>query len=64
MGAGHAQTNAIGEEEDARAGVIKLPAIVTLKALHIGVKLCAHIGKEIRQVEKVSDLSRRGKVHK
>ena len=49
MGAGHAQTNAIGEEEDARAGVIKLPAIVTLKALHTGVKLCAHIGKEIRQ---------------
>ena len=48
MGAGHAQTNAIGEEEDARAGVIKLPAIVTLKALHTGVKLCAHIGKGVR----------------
>ena len=49
MGAGHAQTNAIGKEEDARAGVIKLPAVITLKALHTSVKLCAHIGKEIRQ---------------
>ena len=49
MGAGHAQTNAIGEEEDARARVIKLSAVITLKALHTSVKLCAHIGKEIRQ---------------
>jgi len=46
---GHAQANTIGQEEDARAGVVKLPAIVTLYTLYSNTKLCAHISKKVRQ---------------
>jgi len=48
IGTGHAQANTIGQE-DARAGVVKLPAIVTLYTLYSNTKLCAHISKKVRQ---------------
>ena len=49
---GHAQANTIGQEEDARAGVVKLPTIVTLYTLYSNTKLCAHIRKEVCQCGK------------
>ena len=50
--AGHAQVNAVGEEEGARARVIKLTPIVALDSFHRGPKLCAHIRKEVCQCGK------------
>jgi len=46
---GHAQTNAIGEEEDARTGVVKLCAIIALNSLHNNIELGAHISEKIRK---------------
>ena len=45
---GHAQTNAVGEEEDARTGVIKLRAIIALNTLHSNIELGAHISEKVR----------------
>jgi len=45
---GHAQTNAVGEEEDARTRVIKLRAIIALNTLHSNIELGAHISEKVR----------------
>jgi len=45
---GHAQANAVGEEEDARTGVVKLRSIVALNTLHSNIELGAHISEKIR----------------
>ena len=63
IGARHAKVDAIGEEERAGAGVIKLLAVVALNCLDGSAKLSTHIGKEIG-LEYVSDLRRKGNVHK
>lgn len=47
VGAGHAQVDAMGQEEHAGAEIIELATIVALNALDGGAKLCADIGKEI-----------------
>ena len=45
---GHAQVNAVGEEEDAQTGVVKLCSIVALNTLHNNIELGAHISEKIR----------------
>ena len=47
VGTGHAEVYAVGEEERARAGVVKLLAVVALDCLDGGVELGTHISKEI-----------------
>jgi len=54
----------MGEEKGACGGVVELAAIVTLDALNGAAKLGRDIGKKLAKVENVSDLRRRGKVHK
>lgn len=46
------------EEEGARTGVVKLPAVVTLDGLDTSTELGGHIGEKLDNVEKVSDFSR------
>ena len=45
--AGHAQVNTIGEEEGARARVVKLAPIIALHRFHHGTKLWTHLRKEV-----------------
>ena len=45
---GHAQVNAVGEEEDVQIGVVKLYSIVALNTLHNNIELGAHISEKIR----------------
>ena len=47
VGAGHAQVDAIGQQESAGTRVVKLFAVVALNGLDGGVELGAHISKEI-----------------
>jgi hypothetical protein len=37
------------EKEGARAGVVELPAVVTLDGLDAGAELGGHIGEKVRQ---------------
>jgi hypothetical protein len=60
---GHPQKYPIGGEECARGGVIKLTAIVALDGFDGVAKLCGDISEKNLTVEKVSDLTRKGKVH-
>jgi hypothetical protein len=46
-----------------REGIIKLTAIVTLDGFDGAAKLCGDIGDNIDKVEKVSDLTCKGKDH-
>jgi hypothetical protein len=46
-----------------RGGVIKLTVIVALDGFDSAAKLCGNISKKIDKVEKVSDLTSKGKVH-
>jgi hypothetical protein len=55
---------AMCEEKRAEAGVVELPAIVALDFLDGGAELCACIGKKLDRVEKVSDFSFKGNVHR
>jgi hypothetical protein len=50
-------------EECSKGGVVKLPTIVTLDSFDGEVKLCGDKGKKINKMEKVSDLTGKGKVH-
>jgi hypothetical protein len=50
-------------EECARGDVIELTIIVTLNGFDSAAKLCEDIGEKCNKVEKVSDLTRKGKVH-
>jgi hypothetical protein len=44
----HAKDGAMGEEERAGRGVIKLTAVVALDSLHGSAKLSTHVGKKVR----------------
>ena len=47
VGARHPEMSAMGEEERAGAGVIKLAAIVALNCLYGGAILGGHMSKEV-----------------
>ena len=49
VGARCAKVNTVGEEERAGGGVVKLPAVVALDALHSHAKLSVHEGKEMSE---------------
>jgi hypothetical protein len=44
-------------------GIVELPTVVTLGGFDGAAKLRGNKGKKIDNVEKVSDLMRKGKVH-
>ena len=50
--AGHAQLDAVSEEEGAGTRVIELAAIVALNSLDGDTKLCAHVREEVRKSRK------------
>jgi hypothetical protein len=52
-----------GGEECAREGVIELMTIVALYDFDGVAKLCGDISEKMDKVEKVSDLTHKGKVH-
>jgi hypothetical protein len=56
--------SAAREEEHARAGVIKLSAVVALNGFYGGTILSGHICKKLANVGSVSDFRRSGNVHK
>jgi len=47
VGTRHAEMHAVGEEERARAGVVKLLAVVALDCLHSRAKLSSQVGKKV-----------------
>jgi hypothetical protein len=59
----HPQKYPFGGKECMRGGVIKLMTIVALDGFDSAAKLCGNISEKIDKVEKVSDLTRKGKVH-
>jgi hypothetical protein len=50
-------------EECSRGGVVELTTIVALNSFDGAAKLCRDRGEFFDKVEKVSDLTRKGKVH-
>jgi len=56
--------DALGEEEVTGARVVKLFPVVALDSLDVGAKLGGGVCDEVGKLLKVSDLSRKGKVHK
>jgi hypothetical protein len=63
VGTRHPQNDPVGGEECVRGGVIELTAIVALDGFDGAAKLCGDISEKCDKVEKVSDLTRKGKVH-
>jgi hypothetical protein len=63
IGTRHPQKYPFGGEECTRGSVIELTAIVALDCFDGAAKLCGDISKKCDKVEKVSDLTRKGKVH-
>lgn len=59
----HPQLHPVGEKEVTGGGVIELPTIVTLNGLNGEAKLSGHPSEEVAEGEKVSNLTRKGKVH-
>jgi hypothetical protein len=59
----HSQNHPIGGEECARGGVVELTTIVALDDFDGATKLCGDISEKIDKVKKLSDLTRKGKVH-
>jgi hypothetical protein len=59
----HPQKYPFGGEECARGCVIELTTIITLDGFDGTAKLCEDINEKIDKAEKVSDLTRKGKVH-
>ena len=59
--AGHAQVNTIGEEEGARARVVKLAPIIALHRFHHGTKLWTHLRKEVSQCGECVRFNTKGK---
>jgi hypothetical protein len=59
----HPQKYLFGGKACARGGVIELTVIVTLDCFDGAVKLCRDISEKCDKVEKVSDLTRKEKVH-
>jgi hypothetical protein len=64
VGARHTKVDAMGEEERARVGVVKLTTVVTLNGLNGGAELSTCISKKWNKVGKVSDFSFMGNVHR
>jgi hypothetical protein len=63
VGTRHPQKDPFGGEECARGGVIELTTIVALDGFDGAAKLCGDISEKCDKVEKVSDLTRKEKVH-
>jgi hypothetical protein len=59
----HPQKYPFGGKECARGGVIELTTILTLDSFDGAIKLWEDIGEKSDRVEKVSDLTCKGKVH-
>jgi hypothetical protein len=59
----HPQKYPFGGKECVRGCIIELTTIITLDDFDGAAKLCEDISKKIDKVEKVSDLTRKGKVH-
>jgi hypothetical protein len=62
VGARHAESGAMGEEERAGRGVVKLTTVVALDSLDGGAKLSACKGEKRDSGSNVSDLRRKGNV--
>ena len=56
--------DALSEEKLTGARVVKLFPVVALDSLDVGAKLGGGVCDEVGKLLKVSDLSRKGKVHK
>jgi len=56
--------DSVGEEEGVHAGVVELTSIVALDGFHQAPNCVRTCEKKFASVEKVSDLTRRGKVHR
>jgi hypothetical protein len=63
VGTRHPQKYSFGEEEYTRGGIIELTTIVTLGGFDGVAKPCGDISDFFDKVKKVSDLTRKGKVH-
>jgi hypothetical protein len=61
VGARHAKLGAMGEEESAGAGVVKLTTVVALNSLDGGAELSTCIGEKIRQCRKGVRFQLKGK---
>ena len=59
--AGHAQLDAVGEEEGTRGKVIELTTIVTLNNLDVKAELSRHPGEEVQKGEESLRLHTQGK---
>jgi hypothetical protein len=57
----HPQNHPISGEECTRGGIVELTAIDTLDDFDDATKLCGDVGNFFDKVEKVSDLTRKGK---
>jgi hypothetical protein len=62
--AGHLQDNPTRGKECTCGGIVELTIVVTLDDFDGATKLRGNKGKKIDNVGKVSDLTRKGKVHK
>jgi hypothetical protein len=63
VGTRHPQKYPFGDEECVRGGVIELTTIVALDGFDSAAKLCGDISEKCDKVERVSDLTCKGKVH-
>jgi hypothetical protein len=53
----------MSDEECSRGGIVKITTVVTMDSFDGATKLCGDKGKKIVEVEKVSYLTHKGKVH-
>jgi hypothetical protein len=60
----HPQNHPISGEEYARGSVVELTTIVTLDDFDGAAKLCGDISEKINKLKKVSNLTRKEKIHK
>jgi hypothetical protein len=63
VGIRHPQDDPTGGEKRVGGGVVELTTVVTLDGFNGAAKLSGDKGEKINKVEKVSDLTRKGKVH-
>jgi hypothetical protein len=61
--AGHPQDDPTGGKECTGGSIVKLTVIVTLDNFDGAAKQCENKGENIDSVGKVSDLTRKGKIH-
>jgi hypothetical protein len=53
----------MSDEECSRGGIVKITTVVTMDSFDGATKLCGDKGKKIVEVEKVSYLTHKRKVH-